>query len=149
MKKPSIGHNSKRKTKGKPDEIDAHIGKRLMIRRKLLGISQDKLAKVIGITFQQIQKYEQGKNRISSGRLLVFAAILGVPTTYFYDGLPVDILKKLYGLDAPLKENAPQNDQDALKLSQDYAFLKRHKPQSAQLFSKFLKTLIEETESQE
>lgn len=157
MKKSRMGHNSKRKTKGKPDKIDAHVGKQLMIRRKLLGLSQDKLAKIVGITFQQIQKYERGANRISSGRLLVFSAVLGVPTAYFYDGLPSDILKKLYGIDASLIEQTVSananalfvRDKDVLKTSQGYALLKKCKPESAQLLNKFLDSLIEEKRSQE
>lgn len=73
-----------RKTKGKPDPVDIHVGLRLRIRRSLLGLSQEKLAESIGLTFQQIQKYERGMNRISAGRLYQFAQILDVPVTWFY-----------------------------------------------------------------
>ncbi len=75
----------KRKTKGTPDPVDIHVGQRLKVRRSLLGLSQDKLAKAIGLTFQQIQKYEQGSNRISAGRLYQFSKILKVPIPYFYE----------------------------------------------------------------
>jgi transcriptional regulator with XRE-family HTH domain len=76
-----------RKTKGTPDPIDVHVGQRLRVRRSLLGLSQEKLAESIGLTFQQIQKYERGMNRISAGRLYQFSKILEVPVTYFYDQL--------------------------------------------------------------
>lgn len=78
-----------KKTKGTPDEIDVHVGSRLRVRRTLLGISQDKLAGAIGITFQQIQKYERGLNRISAGRLYQFSRILDIPVSYFYENLSV------------------------------------------------------------
>src|SRR4051812_16255430 len=74
-----------RKTKGTPDPVDVHVGQRLRVRRSLMGLSQEKLAESIGLTFQQIQKYERGMNRISAGRLYQFSKILDVPVTYFYD----------------------------------------------------------------
>lgn len=74
-----------RKTKGTPDPVDVHVGQRLRVRRSLLGLSQEKLADSIGLTFQQIQKYERGMNRISAGRLYQFSKILDVPIAYFYD----------------------------------------------------------------
>lgn len=74
-----------KKTKGSADILDRHVGKRLRVRRALLGMSQEKLADAIGLTFQQIQKYERGTNRISASRLYQFSQILGVPVTYFYE----------------------------------------------------------------
>ena len=75
----------KRKTKGTPDPVDVHVGQRLRVRRSLLGLSQEKLAEAIGLTFQQIQKYERGMNRISAGRLYQFSRILDVPVAYFFE----------------------------------------------------------------
>ena len=75
----------KKKTKGTPDPVDVHVGQRLRVRRSLLGLSQEKLAEFIGITFQQIQKYERGMNRISAGRLYQFSKILDVPVSYFFE----------------------------------------------------------------
>ena len=75
----------KRKTKGTPDPMDVHVGQRLRVRRSLLGLSQEKLAEAIGLTFQQIQKYERGMNRISAGRLYQFSNILDVPVSYFFE----------------------------------------------------------------
>lgn len=79
--------NQKRKTKGAPDAVDVHVGKRLKIRRSLLGLSQEKLADATDITFQQIQKYEHGMNRISAGRLFQFSKILEVPISYFFENM--------------------------------------------------------------
>jgi transcriptional regulator with XRE-family HTH domain len=70
--------------------IDMHIGTRMRQRRSLLGITQTSLGKAVGVTFQQIQKYERGTNRISASRLFELAAVLDVSVTYFFDGLPVD-----------------------------------------------------------
>lgn len=77
---------SKHKTKGTPCKIDKHVGEQLRFRRSILGISQHTLAKKLDLTFQQVQKYERGINRISAGRLYNLAQILDVPVTYFYEG---------------------------------------------------------------
>jgi transcriptional regulator with XRE-family HTH domain len=69
------------------NDIDLHLGKRLRRRRRLLGLTQQQLASVVGIRFQQIQKYECGANRISAARLWQLAEALEVPVGYFYDGL--------------------------------------------------------------
>lgn len=76
---------SKKKTKGTPNEVDVHVGKRLRVRRSLLGLSQEKLASLIGLTFQQVQKYERGTNRVSAGRLYEISNILDVPVSYFFE----------------------------------------------------------------
>jgi transcriptional regulator with XRE-family HTH domain len=69
------------------NDIDLHLGKRLRRRRRLLGLTQQQLATVVGIRFQQIQKYECGANRISAARLWQLSEALEVPIGYFYDGL--------------------------------------------------------------
>lgn len=74
------------KKKGRAGSLDEHIGTRLRQRRALVGMTQEKLAEAVGITFQQVQKYENGANRISAGRLFEFSTILDVPVDYFYDG---------------------------------------------------------------
>lgn len=73
------------KKKGRADEVDAHVGARLRIRRNLLGISQEVLADKLGITFQQLQKYEKGVNRVGAGRLYRLSKLLNVPISYFFD----------------------------------------------------------------
>ena len=69
------------------NDIDLHLGKRLRRRRRLLGLTQQQLAGVCGVRFQQIQKYECGANRISAARLWQLSEALEVPVAYFYDGL--------------------------------------------------------------
>jgi len=71
--------------KGRADEIDAHVGARLRIRRNLLGVSQEILADKLGITFQQLQKYEKGVNRIGASRLYKLSQLLNVPLDYFFE----------------------------------------------------------------
>jgi transcriptional regulator with XRE-family HTH domain len=71
-----------------PDPIDIHVGARLRMRRMLVGLSQEKLGVALGITFQQIQKYEKGANRVSASRLQELARILRVPPSFFFDGAP-------------------------------------------------------------
>jgi transcriptional regulator with XRE-family HTH domain len=68
--------------------VDIHVGVRLRQRRNLVGLSQNKLSDSVGLTFQQIQKYERGANRISSSRLFEFAKVLNVPVSYFFDEMP-------------------------------------------------------------
>jgi transcriptional regulator with XRE-family HTH domain len=67
--------------------IDIHVAARLRERRMVLGISQPKLAAALGLTFQQVYKYEQAKNRISAGRLYEFGKVLGVPISFFFEGI--------------------------------------------------------------
>jgi transcriptional regulator with XRE-family HTH domain len=78
---------------GKFLPVDVHVGTRVRQRRSLLGMSQTTLGKAVGLTFQQIQKYERGANRIGSSRLYEFAAVLDVPVSYFFDDMPPDGLK--------------------------------------------------------
>jgi len=68
--------------------IDQHVGARMRVRRKLLAMGQDHLAEALGLTFQQVQKYERGENRISASKLHQIATILRVDVAYFFDGLP-------------------------------------------------------------
>lgn len=71
-----------------PLTIDRHVGSRLRTRRMLEGVSQTELAARVGVTFQQVQKYEKGTNRIAAGHLYNFAAALNCSPDYFYDELP-------------------------------------------------------------
>ena len=73
------------KTKGTPNEMDVHVGQRIKVRRSLLGLSQEKLAEAVGVTFQQIQKYERGTNRVSAGRLFELSKVLDVPVNFFFE----------------------------------------------------------------
>jgi transcriptional regulator with XRE-family HTH domain len=71
-----------------PDPIDKHVGSRVRMRRMMLGINQEKLGNALKLTFQQVQKYEKGTNRISASRLQQMANILQVPVTFFFEGAP-------------------------------------------------------------
>ncbi|MCG8434526.1 MAG: helix-turn-helix domain-containing protein [Gammaproteobacteria bacterium] len=76
------------KTKRSPNPIDVHVGARVRMRRVLEGFSQESLGERLGLTFQQVQKYEKGTNRISASRLYQIAGVLTVPVEYFFEGLP-------------------------------------------------------------
>jgi len=77
-----------RKPKNVANEIDAHVGSRLRLRRLLMGISQEKLGAALGLTFQQIQKYERGANRVGASRLFDLSRVLDVPVSYFFADMP-------------------------------------------------------------
>ncbi|WP_264654280.1 helix-turn-helix domain-containing protein [Azospirillum canadense] len=75
---------------GKPNPIDVHVGSRVRLRRTLLGMSQEKLGEAIGLTFQQVQKYERGANRIGASRLFDLSRVLDVPVSFFFDDMPAE-----------------------------------------------------------
>ncbi|WP_350335822.1 helix-turn-helix domain-containing protein [Coralliovum pocilloporae] len=75
-------------SKKAPNPIDIHVGSRVRLRRMMLGMSQEKLGEHLGITFQQIQKYEKGTNRIGASRLQHIATVLGVPVAFFFEDAP-------------------------------------------------------------
>lgn len=84
--------------KSKPEPVDVHVGSRVRLRRTLLGMSQDKLGKALSLTFQQIQKYERGANRIGSSRLYKLSQILDVPVSFFFDDMPTEVTGKASGM---------------------------------------------------
>src|SRR5947207_14067501 len=69
----------------KPNPIDIHVGSRVRLRRNLLGMSQEKLGEAIGLTFQQVQKYERGASRVGASRLYDLSRVLDVPVSYFFE----------------------------------------------------------------
>ena len=71
-----------------PNPVDVHVGRRVRLRRTLLGMSQEMLGNALRLTFQQVQKYERGVNRIGSSRLYHLSQILDVPVSYFFDDMP-------------------------------------------------------------
>lgn len=75
-------------TRRDPNFIDVHVGNRIRMRRQIVGMSQEKLGELLGITFQQVQKYEKGSNRISASRLYYAAKTLGVQVQFFFEDLP-------------------------------------------------------------
>lgn len=74
--------------KKSPNPIDKHVGSRVRMRRMMIGMSQERLGEALGLTFQQVQKYEKGTNRIGASRLHQIASILGVQVEFFYEGAP-------------------------------------------------------------
>ncbi len=76
---------------GIPNPVDVHVGARLRVRRTLLGMSQTTVGEAIGLTFQQMQKYENGANRISASRLFDLSRVLDVPVEYFFDDMPTAV----------------------------------------------------------
>jgi transcriptional regulator with XRE-family HTH domain len=77
--------------KKQANPIDAHVGHRVRLRRMLIGMSQERLGGLLGLTFQQVQKYEKGVNRIGAGRLYEIASILGVNIGFFYDDIEEEV----------------------------------------------------------
>ncbi len=97
-----------------PHPVDVHVGKRVRHRRWLAGMTQQQLAESVGIKFQQIQKYETGMNRVSASRLWDIAAALGVPVSYFFEGI---------GQNAGASSDVPGDilaDKEALDLVRSY-----------------------------
>ena len=81
------GGRGRRGKSDHPNPVDVHVGARLRLRRTLLGMSQEKLGQAIGLTFQQVQKYERGTNRIGASRLHELARVLDVPVAFFFEDL--------------------------------------------------------------
>ena len=81
-----------------PDPVDVHVGSRVRLRRTLLGMSQEKLGKALKLTFQQIQKYERGANRIGSSRLYQLSRILDVPVSFFFDDMTSEVANRSEGM---------------------------------------------------
>lgn len=101
--------------------VDHHVGARIRERRTTLGLSQQQLAKMIGVTYQQAHKYERGLNRISAGRLFEIAQVLDVPVSYFFEGLQ------------PGSEAQPvtQRQRMFLELARNFALIDNDKHQEA------------------
>src|ERR1700728_3825063 len=81
---------------GRPSPIDVHVGARIRLRRTLLGMSQERLGEALGLTFQQVQKYERGVNRVGASRLFDLSRVLDVPISFFFDDMP-DSLSSSFG----------------------------------------------------
>jgi transcriptional regulator with XRE-family HTH domain len=77
---------------GGANPIDKHVGARVRLRRTLLGMSQEKLGEALGLTFQQVQKYERGANRVGASRLFDLGRVLDVPVSFFFDGMDADTM---------------------------------------------------------
>ncbi len=84
----------------RPSPIDIHVGSRIRLRRTLLGMSQERLGEALGLTFQQVQKYERGVNRVGASRLFDLSRVLDVPISFFFDDMP-EALAATYGTPPP------------------------------------------------
>ena len=82
----------------KPNPIDAHVGSRVRLRRTMMSMSQEKLGDALGITFQQIQKYEKGTNRIGASKMQLIAAALKVPVSFFFEDAPTGVMPATPGM---------------------------------------------------
>ncbi len=74
-----------------PNPVDTHVGTRIRLRRQVMKMSQEKLGNALGVTFQQVQKYERGANRVGASRLWKMSQVLEVPVSFFYEGLDEDV----------------------------------------------------------
>ena len=88
MAKAKLGYG---RGTGLPSPVDVHVGARVRLRRSLLGMSQTMLGDALGLSFQQVQKYERGTNRIGAGRLFELSRVLDVPVEYFFDDMPTAV----------------------------------------------------------
>jgi len=115
--------------KDKANPVDIHVGSRVRIRRTLLGLSQGKLGEAVGLTFQQIQKYERGANRISASRLYALSHVLDVPVPFFFEDMTPEISgkggKSLPGHAEAVKEGVdPLAKRETLELVRAYYRIK-------------------------
>ena len=133
--------------KKQANPIDVQVGNRVRIRRMLIGMSQERLGDLLGLTFQQVQKYEKGVNRIGAGRLFEVSRILNVPVDFFYEGLDKD-LSGQPGMSEP--EGAPPvmefvSSGEGLQLS--LAFMKIKDAKVRKRVLDLVKSLAEEEEN--
>jgi transcriptional regulator with XRE-family HTH domain len=103
----------------KPNDVDAHVGARLRQRRMLLGISQEQLADMLGLTFQQVQKYERGTNRVSASRLFQLARALDTPITWFFEDIESD--RAARDKAAESEDGDPMSRRETLELVRVYS----------------------------
>lgn len=97
---------------GAPNPIDVHVGRRICLRRTALGYSQEKLASLLGITFQQVQKYETAKNRVGASRLWDISKVLDIQIEFFYEEMDINTIKQ-----SPRQINSEPQDFDEYNLN--------------------------------
>ena len=88
---PTSDNGDRPEKESRASPIDVHVGSRIRLRRTLLGLSQERLGDALGLTFQQVQKYERGINRVGASRLFDLARVLDVPISFFFDDMPEPI----------------------------------------------------------
>ena len=107
---PTKKSNRGRTPQGEPNPVDVHVGNRIRLRRTLLGLSQEKLASMLGLTFQQVQKYERGMNRVGASRLWDISKVLEVPINFFYEDMDKSVASQ-----SPRMFSIPESDIDFLE----------------------------------
>ena len=127
MNSKSSDGRRRRQKSDKPNPIDVHVGSRVRLRRTLLGMSQERLGEAIGLTFQQVQKYERGANRVGASRLYDLSRVLDVPVSYFFEEISSDVASaadaRRGGLDeapSPSYEPDPMMRRETLELVRAY-----------------------------
>lgn len=132
----------------KPNPIDVHVGGRIRMRRNMLGMSQEKLGESLGITFQQVQKYEKGTNRVGASRLQDISSILNAPVSFFFDDAPT---KEPATPRAPAEEGpntlAMEFCSTAEGLALNRAFVKISNPKIRKRIIDLVKTLGDEDDT--
>jgi transcriptional regulator with XRE-family HTH domain len=135
--------------KKKPNPIDIHVGSRVRLRRTMLGMSQEKLGEALGITFQQIQKYEKGTNRVGASRLQAISNILNVPVSFFFEDAPGDNTSAQSGM---AEANSSNYVVDFLSSSEglqlNRAFVKISDPKVRRKLVDLVKALAAEAEAE-
>jgi transcriptional regulator with XRE-family HTH domain len=109
-----------KRTTNRTQDIDRHVGARIRERRIMLGLTQQQLADLIGVTYQQAHKYERGINRVSAGRLFEIAQVLRVPVSYFFDGI-----------EAEASRSASPRERMCLELARNFSQIENEKHQEA------------------
>lgn len=143
---------NKRTPKISPDPIDVYVGSRIKARRVGLRMSQTKLGQAIGVTFQQIQKYENGTNRVGASNLHKIASMLGVDVGYFYDGVPSvpdtppeDGQSGLHDVPQVVFESDPMASREAIELMHNFFRIKD--PQIRKRVFQFVRSLANRGEA--
>jgi transcriptional regulator with XRE-family HTH domain len=115
---------------GKPNPVDVHVGGRVRLRRTLLGMSQERLGEAIGLTFQQVQKYERGANRIGASRLWDLSRVLDCPVSFFFEEMDAETANasprnlSLESRDLEPRESDPMTKRETLELVRAYYRIK-------------------------
>ena len=133
---------------GHAHPVDVHVGRRLRLRRTIMGLSQDSIGKAIGVTFQQIQKYERGINRMGASRIYDFAKALNVPVSYFFEGYGDDLgeLSPAFGMAesvAPAFEHEQISNRETMDVMRAYHKIKN--PQMRKRIVDLIKSMAEES----
>ncbi|MEX6508850.1 helix-turn-helix domain-containing protein [Jiella sp. M17.18] len=135
--------------KKKPNPIDIHVGSRVRLRRTMLGMSQEKLGESLGITFQQVQKYEKGSNRIGASRLQRISEVLSVPVSFFFEDAPGSEAPRSGGLQESGTDYVVDFLSSAEGLQLNRAFVKISDPKVRRRVIDLVRTLADATEPAE